>query len=98
MGCQLRLPKYTGSSIPRCTRTSVTAALADRFTSLIGDPPPKDLQLSSTPSGRGGGTPRPRVTFSRNGRTSAGFSGPPNDSQSRPSPVDVAPGTGSGTT
>src|SRR5699024_7653866 len=32
---------------------------------------------------RSGGTLRPRVTLSRNGRTSSGCSGPPNDANNR---------------
>src|SRR6478735_1951386 len=43
--------------------------------------------------------PRPRVTFSRNGTTSSGFSGPPKDTTSRASygavaAVDGEPGPG----
>src|SRR5690606_7871484 len=57
-------------------------AIAARFSSLIGDTPPKWWECSATSSNRPRGTPRPLVTFSRKGMTSSGPSGPPKDSQS----------------
>jgi len=41
IGRQLRLPQYTGRSIPRAASSSSSAALSARFCSLMGLTPPK---------------------------------------------------------
>jgi hypothetical protein len=40
-GAQLRLPQYTGRSIPRRASSASSAALSARFCALIGLTPPK---------------------------------------------------------
>src|SRR4051812_1689482 len=56
--------------------------MKDRVRSLSGLRPPNLKECWPTSSSRSLGILRPRVTFSRNGTTSSGFSGPPKDTTS----------------